>query len=1224
MNLATVDAPTFRRKAREWFARGFVSQEAAKPEVTWTTFPEPKELRLEDTLHELRDLLLGAYVPNMQEWAPSTFHWALLKAFAGLFDVSKDEGEKFWAKPLVEIRFPFGWDASNPNVPRAVVGRGLEPRNLLPDGPLPLESMTEEDKDLRFQAMLFGALFPVAPPGYRRDVGDSYAVHVPQSVKDELERLPPEEREAEGWKRLQPFTMGAREFRPRAAYPEPPTREGPLPPPVSVRGDEVDGAPLYEAASFVELGQLVVEPGEERAYFPMLVGLAMTGAKPETWPESERSTFWPALFSALEASVRENVSNAAKVPVSPNVTTTSLEPFFRSKVDLSFASSGLLSEASGLVRLPVEEDNVDEPPLLVGIAQATAEAGETVNVAVAGDALFAAKPNAHKDEGGPTELELGMGHAGAIVNAARAFGVEVPENFVFGAGQVFYKDRKLVEVRLSGFVNARLRDNGAGAGEIEASPWTTETAPTLTADEDGVLSLAPVDAGRTHLSAMVVRTSNEPIAISLLWDLRENAPAPTPKASTSLEDVTLTATGTVSGGGSDFPRELAAERPVEKRVFPLAFGQTLVDKSTALFVSHAHKIKLPAKKWSTLPSWWDLTASETKRLLEEHGADAFKDYRSQEGRGPLLKKRTNARGEEVISLTAEAERTLKITKGLSGGFRHVDSKNGQEYFVRLFEAGSGYVEVGLSWLGLAGPWVEEWRRELRTQTAEATSSPKQLGLFSELTEEQQARINRLLSRVQLLEDGQKLMGAIIGQVGRQGRNPVEVPAIALRVLLKLETDPHWKARVEGALEALRRCEFKIESVGRRGQSYGYGSFLGPWFYSGAGDGAHGDGVYRLEVETPFLGCLRVFESQRRKLRDGREVTHYEFNRKLSKDQKKELGWQPRRESPAPEAFVHFDAGRPFYNAAAGLTSEQGNLMAFLEREITVQKSAVSRTLGNYATRSKLQAKKGPDANRPRLYTKEECPLLREGTNYHAAIGNFTRNPEAAWRLGGTPRREGADGGAHTGGLIHELGYHYPTGSAKAKRAEVVRKTLEDLKAVVEEYLAGVVAIRMKGGDWLSLEAASKLSESSLVDQASFFLFLPEGWRSEEKTRFAAVHEDRARRGEGLAAWTVTESTEEAARARLSLAGSDDLHRRLRIARKERNLSQVAVGGLFGVSQKTIALWEQGPEPDSEGAVHGKPVSKDLRPLVERWVSTGAAPTKDELESMGKGKLQPSV
>ena len=59
MNLAT-DTTTFRRKSREWFTRGFVSRSSpVKTEIiTWEKLPVAKELRLEETRHALRDLLL--------------------------------------------------------------------------------------------------------------------------------------------------------------------------------------------------------------------------------------------------------------------------------------------------------------------------------------------------------------------------------------------------------------------------------------------------------------------------------------------------------------------------------------------------------------------------------------------------------------------------------------------------------------------------------------------------------------------------------------------------------------------------------------------------------------------------------------------------------------------------------------------------------------------------------------------------------------------------------------------------------------------------------------------------------------------------------------------------------------------------------------------------------------------------------------------------------------
>jgi len=1202
VNLATVDAPTFRRKAREWFARGFVSQEAAKPEVTWTTFPEPKELRLEDTLHELRDLLLGAYVPNMQEWAPSTFHWALLKAFSQLHEVAKEPGERFWKRPVLECRFPFGWDASNPNVPRAVVGRGLEPRNLLPaDGPLPLESMTEEDKDLRFQAMLFGTLFPVAPPGYRRDVGDSYAVHVPQSVKDELERLPPEEREAEGWKRLQPFTMGAREFRPRAAYPEPPTREGPLPPPVSVRGDEVDGAPLYEAASFVELGQLVVEPGEERAYFPMLVGLAMTGAKPETWPESERSSFWPALFSALEASVRGNVPNAAKVPVSPNVTTASLEPFFRSKVDLSFASSGLLSEASGLVRLPVEEDNVDEPPLLVGIAQATAEAGETVNVAVAGDALFAAKPNAHKDEGGPTELELGMGHAGAIVNAARAFGVEVPENFVFGAGQVFYKDRKLVEVRLSGFVNARLRDNGAGAGEIEASPWTTETAPTLTADEDGVLSLAPVDVGRTHLSAMVVRTSNEPIAISLLWDLRENAPPP--KASTSLEDVTLAATGTVSGGGSDFPRGLALKAPTGAMVRVLRDAPTLLDRG-ALGLAHTiGNLKLP-RKLASVPTLETLLQDEVKRLLEDEPELAFKDTRKEglNGRAPLLRYVTTARDGKHVALTEEGRTALLERRGHLWFRRAQKDPDGitREYVVRhLPVPGGGFLEAAFTLYGMAWPLVEDARDdfEKKAKAVLAPASPQTTIPFYDAAEEKlKEELESRLQFIGAVKDAHVLMRAVMYEFGATGKSPVVMKLQDLRHLLKCELSPDGPRKVRGALKALTELRFELKAS-RMGSLSGktYGSFVSEVQETKRGPGEHVEGDVAIYLSPSAFGGLRAFALPSSKVKDPKSLL-LGWTKDLSKEDEETLSAEP--------YLKGFSKLAPYYDRHMGFTPSQTKLREWIEHEITLNKDGVRKDRA--ALRRKPSAS---DANEPREYDRAFCPLLPEDRRFYASLGHFEARKgggaERGRKLVGTsaPASSNGKSGGRAGGLLHVMGYELP--KSRVAKTKTATEALQDIRFVVEEHFGGVVVAHPSKDTWLTLaEATDALSVEELLDVAWLF-FLPPDWLSKMRDRYNALQEERLASGETDKLYKmVGPDSPEAPLER-------PLRERLRKAMADRKLAGPKVAELFGVTKMSVSRWL------STEVGKGKPIAEALVPLVERWIATGEAPTADELGAIRK-------
>jgi len=663
---------------------------------------------------------------------------------------------------------------------------------------------------------------------------------------------------------------------------------------------------------------------------------------------------------------------------------------------------------------------------------------------------------------------------------------------------------------------------------------------------------------------------------------------------------------------------------VRPRTFPLAFGRALGDEDALAFVRNVHKVRLP-KRWSSFPAWTELEKAERDRILEEEGETAFEDLRETTGdpdsRGKLLKRRYRKGGtEEVVSLTAEAERRLKIREGLKGGFRYLD-KYGKEYLVRLFQVGGGYLEVGLSWYGLAGPWVEGWRKDLEAQTEAIAAGSRQGLLFEDLDEDRRRRVDVLVRRLQALKDGRELMELVLGQVGRQARNPVRVPAEAFRVLLNLERDRNWKARVEGGLEALRACEFRLDSF-EMTKVRGYGSFLAEWYYVGAGPGDHASGDYFLSVTPGFLGCLHVFESGKRKLSSGREVTAYDFGRKPSREDRKALGWTPGTKTEA--SFSGFDAGRVFYNAAEGLTPAQRNLVGFLERELTERRDGVSRTLGDHAARKAARSRpKAPDAHEPRLYSRADCPLLPEGRNYHGALGHFRKNPEAGRTLYGTRTRASATGGGHTEGLLSVLGHELKPGAAHAERARVVREALEDFKAVVEDYLEGVVAARGPDGAWLTLERASSFSEPDLGKRTRWFFFLPETWREDRKRKWEAHMEKRAAE-HGTPAWKATEDPVEAERAREALKAeargetvvdesSRPLRHRLRAARLERGLSLAETGKLFGVSHAALSKWETGTEPDEEdGRVRGKPIPAELVPLVLRWVETGEAPAEENL------------
>jgi hypothetical protein len=367
-----------------------------------------------------------------------------------------------------------------------------------------------------------------------------------------------------------------------------------------------------------------------------------------------------------------------------------------------------------------------------------------------------------------------------------------------------------------------------------------------------------------------------------------------------------------------------------------------MDNTVREFIRRVHKICPLAKCWPAVPTWQELKEEEVQDILKKEGELAFEQVGRRIGaetiRGPLVKRRYKAGGGEVIELTGEAEERLKIRAGLGCGFRHVDEKTGEEFLIRLLQLGGGYVEVGLSWYGMAAPWEENWEGGVR-------SPSERIRAFEELDQEVRNRVNHLIQRAPMLKDARKIMEAVLSQVGRQSTNPIHIAAVGFRVLLSLENDPHWKARVEAGLNALRACTFRVSSFGTE-QIKGYGAFLGEWWYRGAGPGDHGDGDYFLHVQPGFLGCLSVFKSGTKKLVCGREVTTYDFGKELTSADKSTMGWDKKRNRGPALTFSRFDAGGVFYNAAEGFSPEQQNLVDFIEREPTLKKDAVTRILGN--------------------------------------------------------------------------------------------------------------------------------------------------------------------------------------------------------------------------------------------------------------------------------------
>ena len=694
----------------------------------------------------------------------------------------------------------------------------------------------------------------------------------------------------------------------------------------------------------------------------------------------------------------------------------------------------------------------------------------------------------------------------------------------------------------------------------------------------------------------------------LLESLREQIGAPPrPKqgGETKAETGARAATGT-------FPDPVAV-KPGSRYLLE---GASRIDKRAAELVAHVENLTLP-RKWSAVRKWDELVQEEIERLELEHGEEAFEDLRKktrdENARGPLLRRRYKPGGEELVTLAPEAEEALLASVGHKGFRRVQKDEDGasREYLVKRFKAGTGYLEARLSWYGMAWPLVDEGREKAKEDLEALRDRLRQGNLFEDLDEKTRAGLDSRLRLLESVRDARHVMDLVLHRFGRDGENPLHLPAWELRTLLECENDTDGFRRVRGCLRALQEVRFALEA---RGTGAGtarrvFGPFLGEVSYVPRGPGEHTDGDFYLNIQPHFLGCLRVFGTAHYKLRDARKILAFDWGKDLSKEERKEL----------EEGFVKgFSALAPYYDRAKGFTPAQRRLRAWIERSITLRK--------DYASKSMKAAKVKPaaaDADEPRLYGRNFCPLLPPEALFHGALGHFKKNPESGRTLYGTSTAPTRTGGAHAAGLLAEMGLYLNRGAAKAQRAETVRKALEAFRAVVEEAYGGTVAAR-HGGKWLSLEEASKLPEEELGKRTSWCFFLPRDWSEKRAADLEAYHAERHARGEVPYIVKVTKDRDVAAKAHEDLAGerrggdvglgSEPLRIRLYAARKDRKLSQADVGELFGVSQRTVGLWEAGPDLDEKGRPKGKPIPAELVPLLLRWVETEEAPTAEELAS----------
>ncbi|MEM7495132.1 MAG: hypothetical protein AAF471_03155 [Myxococcota bacterium] len=643
---------------------------------------------------------------------------------------------------------------------------------------------------------------------------------------------------------------------------------------------------------------------------------------------------------------------------------------------------------------------------------------------------------------------------------------------------------------------------------------------------------------------------------------------------------------------------------LQKRSIGLSFGPTVVSRRAMEIAQSAHKIRLP-QSLSKTPKLEDLIPQEIARIYKKHGDDAFINLRERNGnpldRGQLLKRRHKAGGGERIHLTAEAERELKRKKALVNGYIGPD-RMGNEQLVKVFQVGNrGLLEIGLSWQGMAGPLVEEWRDQLEQQMKQ---QKKQLS-FASLGEEKQNKINRMLERNRLWNNGTRIMECILGQVGRQRRNPIEIPAEALRVLLWPDCakdgswPQNWKYDVDSTLSVLRSMCFTVKTH-QMETVQAEGNFIGEWCYAGLGQGAHGDGVYIIDVQEGFLGCLRAFAIGKTKLRNGREVMQLDLGKEIDSSEREQLGW--RQGEQARDSFLRFDAGRVFYSTAAGLTPKQENILAWIEKNLTLSRDAASKR-----TMMPRGAKAKGKGSVRRLYTQAFCPLLPRAVNFFGALGHFRKNPEVGFTLYGA-KKDTATTPQHQalGGLIEATCYSVvDPNTTTLERQNIVSNFLRDLKAVVADHLNGTVTGKL-GTQWLDLEKFRHLDEDTLCRKLCIHCFVPDTYEERRRELWEQKTSRRAVESVGET-WNVVGSKQ-----REQTIDSLPLNKKLQMVMRERSLKNKDLARIFSVSETTICYWLRGWAPNKQGKYQIRSIPNDMVPFILDWIKTDKAPNTEEV------------
>jgi hypothetical protein len=689
------------------------------------------------------------------------------------------------------------------------------------------------------------------------------------------------------------------------------------------------------------------------------------------------------------------------------------------------------------------------------------------------------------------------------------------------------------------------------------------------------------------------------------------------------------------------------EKSFEAHPHPLAQVRTILDTPTredALVrnrISQLNRIKLP-QKWEGIPRWEDLVEKRIAAIVAEHGEE-------EAVRKRLLKRKTSRKGEEkevVLELGATEKEALRDTLGEKVFREHrFDPGAGEHYAIVKRRKGpdGSVLEIALSWYGLDWKLVKGGR-DLAEEAFEGVLARDKARLFPELDPSQVKRLLKQIEHIAFLRDSDRLIAFLVDRFGALGTNVFRIPLWEVKVLFEIENDPHALERINGAFYCLQHLNFaSVRSGKNRSEGgYGFGAFI--VFYELP---KRGDGEVLVEVSEWAIGALKFFESNRTaypyaiverpedpKNKPSGEVVSHDFARVLSAKEKKALSGELKKQRTR---IIHKPtiSNAYFVNALADGDEKRKEkllrLLEFMGAELTRRKDPRADK------RKELIAKRGSaEAELPRLYDRTFCPLLEERV-LAGALGHHKHNPESGRKLYGGSPQPTAKSGAFPEGLLSLLGFHETT---KAGRARDIREALLLMAVAVETKLGGLVALKLKDA-WLRVpKAIEDETDLPLIGrEARIFLFFPDDYVDRLHDIFNAYNRKRAvdeklpyipqlTRDRGLherndlervskAPTVEEEQVIETTAKVVTLNDVTPLHRRLAGARNGRRLTQKQVGEIFGVSAQTIKLWETYERDELGKGTKGRPIPKQIIPLLERWLRERIAPTKEELEVLEK-------